>query len=247
MNIGLYQSAASLSAIERWQDAVSQNITSSQVPGFKKRTVEFSGVNMGEQQFDAKGKIGSGQPSIFPKASYGINFQSGETTPTNRDLDVALQGEGFLQVALPDGTHGYTRAGSLHLRTDRTLVGSNDAPVLSEGGSPMTLLETGGEIRISADGSIMQGTASIGKLGVFKFADNAKLTPIGGGVFLSPAGNAPTAVDNPEVLQGYLEGSNVMPLREMVSLVQIARAYEANQKVLTSRDQTAQKALESLG
>ena len=67
------------------------------------------------------------------------------------------------------------------------------------------------------------------------------------GVFLSPANTDPTPVEKPEVLQGYIEGSNVTPLREMVSLVQIARAYEANQKVLTSRDQTAQKALESLG
>jgi flagellar basal body rod protein FlgG len=247
MNIGLYQSAASLSALERWQDAVAQNITASQVPGYKKRTVEFSGVNMGEVRTDAKSKDGNGLASVFPKASYGINFQNGETTPTRRDLDVAVQGEGFLEVQLPDGSKGYTRAGALQLRTDRTLVGSNNMPVLSEGGSSMSMLETGGEVRISTDGSITQGTSSIGKLAVVKFADTSKLVPIGGGVFLTPTGNDPVPVEKPEVLQGYLEGSNVTPLREMVSLIQISRAYEANQKVLTSRDQSAQKALESLG
>jgi flagellar basal-body rod protein FlgF len=98
MNIGLYQSAASLSALERWQDAVTQNITSSQVSGYKKRTVNFAVATKGELQTDPNAKIGQGggQAMYFPKVGYGISFQQGETQPTRRDLDVALQGDGFL-------------------------------------------------------------------------------------------------------------------------------------------------------
>jgi flagellar basal-body rod protein FlgF len=247
MNIGLYQSAASLSALERWQDAVAQNITSSQVPGFKKRTVEFTGLPMGEMVTDEHAKLGDGQPALFPQASFGINFQSGETEPTRRELDVALQGEGFFQVQMPDGTMGYTRAGDLHARSDRTLVTSGDNPVLSEGGSPITLQQQGGELVINPEGSITQGGNSLGKLAVVKFADLSQLRPIGGGVFVAPSGMTPTPVDKPQVLQGYLEGSNVTPLREMVSLIQISRAYEANQKIITSQDQTMGQTIDSLG
>jgi flagellar basal body rod protein FlgG len=246
MNIGLYQSAASLSALERWQDAVAQNITSSQVSGFRKRTVEFSGMPMGEMQTEEHGKLGEGQPAMFPKATYGINFQSGETTPTGRDLDIAIQGEGFIQVQTPDGTSAYTRAGELHIRSDRTLVLNDSTPVLSDSGSPITLLPQGGEIVIAPDGSLTQGGNALGRLGVVRFADNSKLMPVGNGMF-SAGDMAPIPVDKPQVLQGYLEGSNVTPLREMVALVQIARAYEANQKIITTQDQTMQHTLDSLG
>jgi flagellar basal body rod protein FlgG len=78
MNIGLYQSAASLSALERWQDAVSQNITSSQTTGFRKRTVQFSTENAGEWRA-AGNTPGSeiSQGAVFPKFTTGINFLNG--------------------------------------------------------------------------------------------------------------------------------------------------------------------------
>lgn len=246
MNIGLYQSAASLTALERWQDAVAQNITSSQVTGFKKRTVEFSGVQMGEIN-GGTNKSPINQAGLLPKASYGINFQAGETTPTQRPLDVALQGEGFFEVQTPTGGRAYTRAGEFHIRPDRTLVTADGSTVLTDGGSPITLQPQGGEISIAQDGSLSQGDIQLGKLAVVRFADNSKLTPIGAGYFTAQPGVAPLPVEKPQVLQGYLESSNVAPLREMVSLVQIARAYEANQKIITSRDQTLQKTLETLG
>lgn len=246
MNIGMYQSAASLTALERWQDAVSQNITASQVSGFKKRTVEFTGTPMGEINVGAGGETQT-QTGILPKATYGVNFQAGETHPTQRLLDVALQGEGFFQVQTPDGQMAFTRAGEFHIRPDRTLVTKEGAAVLSDGGSPITLSTQGGDIAIGDDGLVTQGETQLGRIGVVKFADNSRLLPIGGGFFMAPSGVEPTGVDKPQVLQGYLESSNVTPLREMVALVQIARAYEANQKLITNRDQTLQKTLESLG
>jgi flagellar basal-body rod protein FlgF len=248
MNIGLYQSAASLSALERWQDAVTQNITSSQVTGFKKRTVEFQAMPMGEVQTDPHGKTGQGERALFPEASYGVSFQPGETQPTRRDLDIALQGEGFLEVQMPDGSRGYTRAGELHIRPDRTIVTHDGNPVLTDSGSPMTLLPQGGDVAITPEGVVSQGSNQLGRLSVVKFADNSKLVPLAGGTFASTDRKMqPIPVENPMVLQGYLESSNVTPLREMVALVQIARAYEANQKIISSRDQTLGRTLEILG
>jgi flagellar basal body rod protein FlgG len=248
MNIGLYQSAASLSALERWQGAVSQNITSSQVSGFRKRTVAFSTVEMGEIQTDTKSSGSDNtKAAMFPTATVGVSFQAGETTPTRNQLDVAIQGDGFLEVQMPDGSRGYTRAGELHLDSSRTLVSRDNLPVLSQSGTPIVLQPEGGQLSIAQDGTLTQGDNQLGKISVVKFADNSQLTPVGGGTFLPKDGSTPTQVEHPSVLQGYLEASNVTPLREMISLVQIARAYEANQKIMTDRDQNLQKAIETLG
>jgi flagellar basal-body rod protein FlgF len=249
MNIGLYQSASSLSALERWQDAVSQNITSSQVTGYRKRTVEFMAQSAGERLIDPKDRAGEGlgQPAMFPQATVGVNFISGETQPTRREFDVAIQGEGFFEVQMPDGSKAYTRNGEFHVRPDRTLVSSSNNEVLNEGGSPVVLVPGGGPLAINADGTMFQGDTSLGKLSVQKFANTAGLVPIAGGMFLASAGTTPEKVEQPGLMQGYLENSNVTSLREMVDLVVISRAYEANQKMITSIDQSMQKTLEALG
>lgn len=246
MNIGMYQNAASMVALERWQDAVAQNITASQVTGFKKRTVDFSGVAMGEINVGTGSKT-QVQSAVLPRATYGVNFQAGETRTTGRNLDVALQGEGFFEVQTQNGDHAFTRSGEFHIRPDRTLTTSDGSSVLSDSGSPITLQAEGGEISIAPDGLVTQGDAQLGRVGVVKFEDNSQLSPIGNGYFMAQAGTTSSPVEKPQLLQGYLEGSNVSPLREMVSLIQISRAYEANQKLITSRDQTLSKALETLG
>lgn len=249
MNIGIYQSASSLAALERWQDAVTQNITSSQVTGYKKRTVEFQSVQAGELQTRAGQKIGEGdgEPMHFPRVTYGINFQNGETTPTRRELDVALQGRGFFEVELDDGTKGYTRAGELRMRPDRTLVTSQDKPILSDSGFPIQLPANGGKIIINQDGTVRVGDAVAARIAVMDFPDEKLLVPVSAGLFLVPEGVRPEPVAEPAVLQGYLENSNITPLREMVDLVNIARAYEANQKLIQNYDQSLQKVLDALG
>jgi flagellar basal-body rod protein FlgF len=249
MNIGLYESAASLSALERWQDSVAQNITSSQVTGYRKRTISFSTQAAGEIQSDPRQPVGhdAGFSTLFPKVSTGISFVNGETEPTRRDLDVALQGEGFFQVQRPDGSQLFTRSGEFRMRSDRVLVDSAGNEVLSTASSPISFLPSGGSVVINQDGTVFQGDTQVGKLSVQKFADNARLIPAAGGYFVPQPGMSPETVDQPEVLQGYLEGSNITPLREMVDLVVISRAYEANQKMISSLDEQMQKALDALG
>jgi flagellar basal-body rod protein FlgF len=249
MNIGLYQSASSLTALERWQDVVTQNITASQVSGYKKRTVGFEAKPLGEMQPDSKGRIGNGAgaSAFFPGVRFGVNFQNGESFPTKRPLDVALNSDGFFVVQLPDGRKGYTRAGALSVRMDRSVVAGGGAQILSDGGNPLQMSPNGGEVSINQDGQISQNGVVIGKLGVVRFANLTDLQPLAGGVFTAREGVDPIPVAKPEVMQGQLESSNVSPLREMVSLVNIARAYEANQKVISTQDQTLEKALQTLG
>jgi flagellar basal-body rod protein FlgF len=249
MNIGLYQSAASLSALERWQDAVAQNITSAQTIGFRKRTVEFSTETAGKWNLDPSGKGSAGDeiPAFFTHTTSGINFLSGETEPTRRELDVAIQGDGFFEVQKPDGTKAYTRCGEFRLRADRTLVTAGDCEVLTDGGSPVTLVPGAGPLTINRDGTLFQGTTAIGRLSLQRFTHTEALVPSAGGLFIATPGAGMSPVEEPDLMQGYLEQSNVQPLREMVDLVLISRAYEANQKIITTVDQQMQKTLDALG
>ena len=249
MNIGLYQSASALSALERWQESVSQNITSSQTPGFRKRTVNFGTQKAGELHTNSRSSSARdvGMPMSFPKVSEGISFVPGETQPTRRELDVAIKGRGFFELQRPDGSKIYTRSGEFHVRSDRTLVASGGEEVMSDGGAPITLVAGGGPVTINRDGTIFQGENSLGKLAVQKFANDAALIPVSGGSFIAPATLQPERVSEPELLQGHLEGSNVTALREMVDLVLISRAYEANQKIIKTVDDQMGKTLEALG
>lgn len=238
-----------MAALERWQENVSQNISAAQTTGYRKRTIEFSTETAGEIRPDDKARLGvdGGMPAVFPKTSAGINFVSGETMPTRRELDLAIQGDGFFEIKMPDGTMGYTRSGEFRLRTDRTVVNSAGLEVMTDGGNPIVLLPGMGQVSVNPDGTVFQGNTALGKLSIQKFANQAALIPTSGGMFIAGAGAGKSTVEEPEIMQGYLEQSNVQPLREMVDLVIISRAYEANQKMITTIDQQMQKALEALG
>jgi flagellar basal-body rod protein FlgF len=247
MNIGIYQSAASMSALERWQDTVTQNISSSQMPGYRKRTTEFVAQESGQIQTGSGTSDDTAQTTVFPKAANAINFLPGEAQATGRDMDVSIQGEGFFEVQGANGRKEYTRDGEFEIRPDNTITNSNGQTILSENGSPITLLPSGGPVSIGADGSISQNNTIIAKLSVQKFADTSTLIASPGGTYVPTGGQVPTPVEKPELLQGYLEGSNVSPMHEMVDLITISRAYESNQKMITTMDTEMQKTLDALG
>lgn len=250
MNIGVYQSAASLTALERWQDVTAQNVTASQVTGYRKRTVEFKGIPMGAIESNpGKNKIGNGdtpQP-LFPRADYGVSFRNGENFPTQRPLDFAIEGEGFFELKRADGSLTYTREGTFHISPERKLVSRDGYELLNKDGNAVQLIPGGGELTIVEDGLLVQGTTQLGRLGLKNFSKPSDFVPVSAGSFNVVSGAKVVEVDNFLIIQGHLEGSNVTPMQEMIALVQIARAYEANQKSMTTQDQILGRAIETLG
>jgi len=245
MTIGVYQSAAALTALERWQQASSHNIAVSQVAGFKRQLAQV--------QSEANGEVRAGDHrsdesigGAFPTVRVSLDFASGEMVQTRRELDVAISGEGFLSVRLPDGREGFTRGGSLSLRSDRTLVTADGLPVLGLGRGGVTI-PAGGTVTINPSGEISVAGQVFETLAVSRFENVRNLEPLGGGVFVPSSNEKPIAIDEGNVMQGYVEGSNVSPMREMIDLVTIARAYEANQKIISTRDQILQRTLDTLG
>lgn len=248
MNIGMYQNAAALGALERWQDAVTENITSSQITGYKRRTVQMNSVAGGETFPDASqlGTRGDSLSGMFPEARYAISFTPGENHPTQRKLDMALAGPGFFELQMADGSKAYSRSGQFSINAERIMISSQGLELLSVDGDPIELQPQGGPPTISADGKVKQGNTLIATLAVSQPDSPSRMIPLVAGVFTAGPGAGMQEVEKPDVQQGYLEASNVKPLREMIDLVNITRAYEANQKLIQTRDEILGRTLESL-
>lgn len=247
MDIGIYKGAASLAAYEKWQEAISQNIAASSVPGFKKTEMDFTAMDSDTTKLRTGSKFSDVMQGVMPQATARINYSQGALRNSGSDLDFAIQGSGFFQVQRADGTTGYTRDGEFHISADKTLVTKQGLPVMGESG-PINFKTGSGPITINAEGTIAQADQAVGKLSVYNFPDTDKLRRIGDGM-LAPSDPTitPERVEKPEVLNGFLEGSNVSSLSEMVNLITVSRAYEASQKIIQSQDDSMGKAIQTLG
>ena len=239
MNIGFYVAAAAMRGLERWQENIATNMSAGSTPGYRRRETEFSMAPAGSVT-NGPGSVGAVQ---YPSSRSAVNFQGGQVVGTGREMDVAIQGNGFFEIQMPDGSHAYTRSGGFYMNSERTLVDAAGRPVLGEGGSQVQLLSEGGSLSIARDGTITQGKQPIGKLAIYNFTNAHTLVPLSGGMFAPSPGQEPQQIEQPVLLQGALETSNVQPMEEMVNLVQVSRAYEAAQKIITSRDDLVDKSI----
>lgn len=247
MNIASYRGAASLAAYEKWQEVTSQNIAASSMPGYKKSEVSFDSVagdvlRLGQQS----GSIKNDSQGIMPRVSIQTNFTQGELHRTGSDLDFAIQGKGFFQVQRGNGEMGYTRDGEFQLSPDGKLITKEGLTVMGESG-PITTNPNGGSITVNSEGTLTQGDQVIGKLALYEAKDPSSLRRLGNVMFGTAPGQKLNRVENPKVVNGYVEASNVSPLTEMVNLVAVSRAYEACQKTMMSDGDETDKAIQILG
>ena len=235
MDISLYQAAAAMNAGSRWQEVISDNLAANQIPGFKKQNLSFNAVQSGFMA-GASGRAAA-KRATMPLSSTSTNFQPGELNPTGAPTDLAIQGRGFFEVELPDGTSGYTRDGRFRLTMKGDLVNSQGLAVMGQGG-PLKLDPNNHDpITISPQGEIAQGGQPIGRLKLTEFDNTAGLTPTGAGLFLDTnLAGQPRAATTSAVAQGFLEGANTSSMTEMGNLISAMRFYEANQKVIQSED-----------
>jgi flagellar basal body rod protein FlgG len=226
--------------MDKWQDAISQNLANSSTPGYKSVNVAMNSKQGAPADFDSV----LGTATVDPKTQ--INYSKGAFVQTDEPLSCAIEGDGYFQVQTPEGGVKYTRNGQFHLDTQGRLVSSDGETVMGKSG-PITATTGAGQVSIKGTGAVYQGETQIGELAVSKISDTSKLVPAGGGYAL-PADAAEagvTAVDSPHVLQGVYEMSNVSAMREMVNMIIVSRAYEANSRVVTSQDSSLGKAIQA--
>lgn len=243
METGLYSGAANLRALEGWQRAIAGNLANASTPGFRKVafTVE------GRAALDPAVAARTPADEWLPLGEARRSFAPGEVRSTANPYDLAIRGDGMFGLETPEGGVVYSRDGEFHRDRDDFLVSKQGYRVLGANG-PVQLPVDDGPVSISPEGVISQDGEIVNTLAIYEFEDIGKLSAGNGSLFTDPRGEAnPRPAENPQVLQGFLEGANVSPLREMVALIQVSRAYENTQKMMQSRDEMNGKAIESLG
>jgi flagellar basal-body rod protein FlgG len=170
---------------------------------------------------------------------------------TGNPLDAAIIGNGYFVVeGGPGGEERYTRQGSFKLAGDGMLVTNDGYPVLGEGGA---IYLTGSNIEINVAGEIFADGVPVDTLQVVRFVDEngndsqAGLEKVGNTLFRHPDPQGAVPANGFLLRQGFLEGSNVNSVGEMVTMIQVMRAYEANQKAIQAHDQTLEKAVNEVG
>ncbi len=167
----------------------------------------------------------------------------GPLRQTGNPLDVAVVGDGFITVQMPDGSTGYTRDGSFHMHSDGTLVTSSDRPVLGDGG--MIVLPTdSSEISIDKSGVISSENGPVAQLGLVEFANVQSLEPAGNNTYTSsePSSEA----QNSTISQGFVEGSNVQPVVEMTRMIEILRSFKSTQNLLKTEHDRIRDTIQKL-
>ena len=243
---GIYSNAASLSALEKWQSVVSQNLAASNVAGFKKMDFAIETDDQKMMEYAQKDFGGAQHTGHMPTRTTSINFSNGDHKPTGKPTDFAIDGDGFFQVRGDDGNPLFTRDGEFHFNQNNTLVTKDGLEVVGAEG-PITIDPEQGAFTVARDGTITQGDNAIGRLALYEIEDTDALTRVNGGYFEGPAGQNPQALEEMALIQGSIEASNVAPMAEMVSMIAISRAYEASQRAMRSHDDLISKAISSLG
>lgn len=236
-----------MQAFERWQEAISQNLASASVDGYRRNEPSFQSVAEDVSKLkNAQGEVQKSVKGYVPEFKSTLSNAPGMIVSTGQDTNFAIEGDGFFRVRKPDGTFAYTRNGNFRLSPDFTLVTQQGYQVDGDNG-PLQFRQEGGAVLLNPQGLILQGTLQIGRLAPFKFNRPTEMTRVGDGLLAPAPGDAAQPIEGQVVVHRALEASNVSTLREMVSMVTVSRAYEMARKVVEIQDDTAGKAIQTLG
>lgn len=245
-----------LSAQQTNVETISQNLANSTTTGFKAQRPEFQDLLY--QDLRRAGNNSSDQGTVLPVGiQLGLGVKTGAISrdtgqgsvkATENALDVAIQGRGYLQVQLPDGTEAYTRDGTLKLSENGELVTSNGyivqpAITIPDDATNVSINQSG-EVEVSIQGQT--NPSQVGQLQLSTFVNPNGLNALGDNLFTETAASGAAQTNNPgldgtgTLLQGYLENSNVNSVTEITGLIVAQRAYEMNTKVLSAVDEMLQ-------
>ncbi len=243
MNSGMYAAVSGNLAAMRRMDVISNNLANVNTPGYKKDRMSFEGLLAGDENPPAVPQNKTADP-ILQKENIFIDYASGPTSQSGNPLDLALDGDGFFAVTTPEGT-AYTRQGNFRTSADGTLVTVDGYPVQGTGGASISI--KGSRVEIDAKGVVAVDGTQVGSISLVDFEKPYALTKVGNALFVPADPQTPSQAGKGQILQGYLEGSNVESISEMVQLIETNRYFEACSKVIKGFDDMAIKAVNDLG
>jgi flagellar basal-body rod protein FlgG len=232
-------------------EVIANNLANMSTVGFKKSSGEFQ--DLFYQTFKAAGTVTeNGTLPVGIQVGSGVRpvavhrrFGQGEVQQTQNPLDLAIEGEGFFQVTLPDGSTGYTRAGSLKIDAEGRVVTPDGSPIVPNISIPSDAktitISTGGNFSIVQAGN--PTPTQLGVIELARFTNPAGLSSLGKNLYETTAASgepitgAPGQTGLGTILQGAIEGSNVNIAEEMVNMIIAQRAYEVNAKAIQTTDE----------
>lgn len=255
MNSALWVAKTGLDAQQTRMAVVSNNLANVNTTGFKRGRANFEDLLY--QNVQTAGAQSSTQTQLPTGLSIGTGvrigatekmFAQGNLLQTNNSLDVAINGRGFFQILMPDGTMSYSRDGSFQLDSQGQIVNDQGFPL-----QPGLQIPQGAQdVSISADGIVSVTLAGqstpqqVGTLTLADFINPAGLQPRGDNLYAETAASGSPQTGTPglngigSLAQGSLESSNVNVVEEMVSMIETQRAYEMNSKAISTTDQMLQ-------
>ncbi|MBB3105001.1 flagellar basal-body rod protein FlgG [Azomonas macrocytogenes] len=248
----LWVSKTGLSAQDLNLTTISNNLANVSTTGFKRDRAEFQDLlyqirrqpgaqNTQDSELPSGLQLGTGVRIVGTQKT----FTEGSLQTTEQPLDMAINGDGFFQVLMPDGTLSYTRDGTFHLNSDGQVVTANGFPLEPA----ITVPQETKTFTVGEDGTVSVTTAGnvtpqiIGNIQTASFINPAGLQATGNNLFTETASSGVPQIGTPglnglgTVLQNTLENSNVSTVEELVNMITTQRAYEMNSKVISTADQ----------
>lgn len=245
--------ATGMAAQQMRVEVISNNLANMNTTGYNPRRAEFADLTY--QQVARAGTVTSADGTILPtgvQLGLGVRPSSvsflpgqGAIAATGGELDVAIEGQGYIEVSLPSGLSGYTRDGALKRSADGLVVTADGHPVVPN----ITIPEDAKSISINANGEVWANfddrvaPEQLGQITLANFANQKGLEAIGDNLFVETAASGSAFVGAPgeqglgRLRQAYLEDSTVDAVREITDLIEAQRGYELNAKVITAADQ----------
>ena len=252
----LYTAASGMNAQQTNIDNVAHNLANVNTTGFKKSRVEFEDLVYQEMRAAGASASASTEAPVGLEVGLGTravatarNFTSGNLQSTGAPLDLAIEGDGFFQISLPNGTVGYSRAGQFHTDAQGLMVTAEGYPLEPN----ITIPANATTVSISKDGVVSASIAgqtaiqTLGTIEIATFTNAAGLRPLGGNLFAPTTASGEPETGSPgtdargTLAQGVLEDSNVSVVEEMVNMIIGQRAYEANSRVVKAADEMLQQ------
>jgi flagellar basal-body rod protein FlgG len=253
----LRTAALGMSAQQSGVDNIANNLANANTTGYKRSTIVFQDLLYQTVQAAGENEAGgAARPANLQMGNGSApiatvrNFTQGGLVETGNALDIAINGDGFLQVLRADGSIAYTRDGTLSISADGSLITQTGLVIEPDVNIPPDAVE----VSISQDGLVsvrMQGEpdrVEIAQLELARFSNPGGLLAIGGNLYEQTEASGDPVLGTPgtegigAIRQGYLEGSNVDVVQEMVNLITAQRAYEINSKMITTSEDMLQVA-----
>lgn len=224
----------------RQMDVVANNVANAESTGYKADGMLFEQFLMGES---AKQKL-----SFTNDVSTYKDMQQGAMTVTHRDLDLAINGDGYFEVNTPLGPR-YTRAGNFVTRADGTVVTTQGYELVGEGGQAIVIQEEDDRIVVREDGTITVGALNDerGKIQLVRFENPQLLEKTQSGLFKTEAQALPVTEQDAKIMQGMIEKSNVSPVVEMTRMIKVSRSVGGITNVMKDLHEMQLRTIQTYG